>query len=56
MRQCDVARRMCDSFTKEPDNRDYILQKRLIILGSLLIVAPPYEKTEVLCTIAEFYI
>ena len=30
------------SFAKEPDKRDYILQKRLIIIRSLLIVATPY--------------
>jgi len=30
------------SFAKEPYKRDYILQKRLIILRSLLIVATPY--------------
>jgi len=30
------------SFAKEPNKRDYILQKRLIILRSLLIVATPY--------------
>jgi len=29
------------SFAKEPYKRDYILQKRLIILRSLLIVATP---------------
>jgi len=29
-------------FVKEPYKRDYILQKRLIILRSLLIVATPY--------------
>jgi len=29
-------------FAKEPYNRDYILQKRLIILRSLRIVATPY--------------
>jgi len=28
--------------TKEPYKRDYILQKRLIILRSLLMVATPY--------------
>jgi len=42
---------MCDNtsrlpiwgfFAKEPYNRDYILQKRPIILRSLLIVATPY--------------
>ena len=31
------------SFAKEPYKRDYILQKRPIILRSLLIVATPYE-------------
>ena len=31
------------SFAKEPYKRDYILQKRLIILESLLIVATPYQ-------------
>ena len=30
------------SFAKEPYKRDYILQKRPIILRSLLIVATPY--------------
>ena len=30
------------SFAKEPYKRDYIVQKRPIILGSLLIVATPY--------------
>jgi len=30
------------SFAKDPDERDYILQKRPIILRSLLIVATPY--------------
>ena len=30
------------SFAKEPYNNDYILQKRPIILRSLLIVATPY--------------
>ena len=30
------------SFAKEPDKRDYILQKRHVILRSLLIVATPY--------------
>jgi len=29
------------SFAKEPYKRDYILQKRLIILRSLLIIATP---------------
>jgi len=32
-----------DSFAKEPYERDYILQKRPIILRSLLIIATPYE-------------
>jgi len=32
----------CISFAKEPYKRDYILQKRPIILRSLLIVATPY--------------
>ena len=31
------------SFAKEPLKRDDILQKRLIILRSLLIVATPYD-------------
>jgi len=31
------------SFAKEPYKRDYILQKRPIILRSLLIVATPYD-------------
>ena len=30
------------SFAKEPNKRDYILRKRLVILRSLLIVATPY--------------
>ena len=30
------------SFAKEPYKRDYILQKRLIMLKILLIVATPY--------------
>jgi len=30
------------SFVKEPNTKDYILQKRPIILRSLLIVATPY--------------
>jgi len=30
------------SFAKEPFGRDYILQKRPMILRSLLIVATPY--------------
>jgi len=30
------------SFAKKPYKRDYILQKRLIILRSLLVVATPY--------------
>jgi len=30
------------SFAKEPYKRDYILQKRRVILRSLLIVATPY--------------
>jgi len=32
------------SFAKEPYKRDYILQKRPIILRSLLIAATPYMK------------
>ena len=31
------------TFAKEPYNRDYILQKRMIILRSLLIIATPYQ-------------
>jgi len=34
------------SFAKEPCKRDYILQKRHIILRSLLIVATPYVRHE----------
>jgi len=34
------------SFAKEPYKRDYILQKRPIILRSLLIVATPYKDTD----------
>jgi len=33
------------SFAKEPCKRDYIPQKRLIILRSLLIIATPYPYT-----------
>jgi len=33
------------SFAKEPDKRDDILQKRPVILRSLLIVATPYMQT-----------
>jgi len=33
------------SFAKEPYKRDYILQKRPIILRSLLIIATPYVDT-----------
>jgi len=32
------------SFAKEPYKRDYILQKRPVILRSLLIVATPYQQ------------
>ena len=32
------------SFAKEPYKKDYILQKRPIILRSLLIVATPYQR------------
>ena len=32
-------------FAKEPYKRDYILQKRPMIVRSLLIVATPYEDT-----------
>jgi len=35
------------SFAKEPYNRDYILQKRPVILRSLLIVATPYQRIRV---------
>ena len=31
------------SFPKEPYKRDYILQKRPVILRSLLIVVTPYQ-------------
>jgi len=34
------------SFAKEPYKRDDILQKRLIIVRSLLIEATPYEEWE----------
>jgi len=34
--------KLCVSFAKEPYKRDYILQKRPMILSSLLIVATPY--------------
>ena len=36
------------SFAKEPYKRDYILQKRPTILRSLLIVATPYQKSQVI--------
>jgi len=36
------------SFAKEPCKRDYILQKRPIILRSLLIVATPYAHSHTL--------
>jgi len=40
------------SFAKWPYKRDYILQKRPVILRSLLIVATPYTPTrDILCTI-----
>jgi len=35
------------SFTKEPYKRDDILQKRPIILRSLLIVATPYSYADI---------
>jgi len=38
------------SFAKEPYQRDYILQKRPIILRSLLIVATPYTINYESCT------
>ena len=31
------------SFTKEPYKRDYILQKRPVILRSLIVIATPYD-------------
>jgi len=34
-------------FEKEPYKRDHILQKRPMILRSLLIVATPYEERKV---------
>ena len=37
------------SFAKEPYKRDDILQKRPIILRSLLIVATPYQRSLVFC-------
>jgi len=37
------------SFAKEPYKRDYILQKKLIILRSLLIIATPYWDMSVIC-------
>jgi len=37
------------SFAKEPYKRDYILQKRPIILRSLLIVATPYQDVFIVC-------
>jgi len=43
------------SFAKEPYKRDYILQKRVIILRSLLIVATPYYSLSHLeCHIVSF--
>jgi len=35
------------SFAEEPYEKDYILQKRPMILRSLLIVATPYEQMAV---------
>ena len=40
------------SFAKEPYKKDYILQKRPMILRSLLIVATPYTYTRVYRTFA----
>jgi len=34
--------KLCVSFAKEPYKRDYILQKRHLILRNLLIAATPY--------------
>jgi len=41
------------SFVKEPYKRDYILQKRPIILRSLLIIATPYHDSCVSVDVAE---
>jgi len=44
------------SFAKEPYKRDYILQKRRIILGSLLIVPTPYQTfVRFLQTVLQWY-
>jgi len=37
-----VSLKLQVSFAKEPYKRDYILQKRPVVLRSLLIVATPY--------------
>ena len=44
--QTYVSLAMYVSFTKEPYKRDDILQKRCIILRSLLIIATPYTKAK----------
>jgi len=41
------------SFAKEPYKRDDILQKRPIILSSLLMVATPYQCVAVCCSIMQ---
>ena len=41
--RCVVALKLQVSFAKEPCKRDDILQKRPMILRSLLIVASPYD-------------
>ena len=40
----DMTRSTMISFAKEPYKRDDILQKRPVILRSLLIVATPYDQ------------
>ena len=44
------------SFAKEPYKRDYILQKRPIILRSLLIVATPYLCFRFFVTVKESFV
>jgi len=44
------------SFAKEPYKRDDILQKRPIVLRSLLIVATPYACTRVMRKYGEYTI
>jgi len=49
------ALKLLVSFAKEPCKRDYILQKRPMILRSILIVATPYEKKLTLFFFSPFY-